>query len=233
MNYVSIREAYDNLMEHPLMRDISLEKVVRYAVEFLGILNVPRTEINKVAVLEVREYRAELPCDFDKVVQVRSLTRHSTYRSTTDTFHMSPIQPWHDGEPYDELTYKLQGRYFHSSVAFDDVEMSYLAIAVDAEGLPMVPEDPKVMRAFELYVKQKWFTVLFDMGKVNQNVLQNIQQEYCWAIGSAESSINGLTLDDMKTISNELNSLIIRPMEHETGYRHAGDMERTINHRGA
>lgn len=58
MRFTSIREAYDNIMEHPMMRDVTLEKVVRYAVEFLRVLNMPRTKMEKTAVLEVRDYRA-------------------------------------------------------------------------------------------------------------------------------------------------------------------------------
>lgn len=233
MRYVSIREAYDALMEHPLMRDLTLEKVVRYAVEFLRILNVPKTSLQKTAVLAVRDYRAELPCDFEKPMQLRSLTRGKAYRGTTDTFHHSPLQPWHDGEPFDELTYRLQGNYLYSSVAVDDAEMAYEAIAVDGDGLPMIPDDAKVMRAFELYVKQKWFTMMFDMGKVAQNVIQNIQQEYCWAIGAAQSSLNNPSLDEMTTLVNELTSLVSRPVEHDYGYRHAGDREVIKNQRGS
>ena len=233
MRFTSIREAYDNIMEHPMMRDVTLEKVVRYAVEFLRVLNMPRTKMEKTAVLEVRDYRAELPCDFEKEIQLRSLTRHSAYRSTTDTFHMSRIKPWHDGEPFDELTYRIQGGTVHSSVAFDDVELSYYALAVDSEGLSLMPDDARVMRAFELYVKQKWFTMLFDMGKILVSSLQNVQQDYCWAVGQAQAAMNELSLDEMETLMNEMNSFVMRPMEHRDGYRHAGDKERMVNQRGS
>ena len=61
-------------------------------------------------------------------------------------------------------------------MAFDDVELAYYALAVDSEGLPMLPDDARVMRAFELYVKQKWFTMLFDMGKILVSSLKNVQE---------------------------------------------------------
>ena len=35
VRYCSVRRVLDDLMEHPMLNDISLEQVVRYAVRFI------------------------------------------------------------------------------------------------------------------------------------------------------------------------------------------------------
>jgi hypothetical protein len=47
----------------------------------------------------------------------------------------------------------------------------------------MIPDDSSFIRALELYIKKQVFTVLFDMGKIQQPVYNNVCQEYSFAVG--------------------------------------------------
>lgn len=73
----------------------------------------------------------------------------------------------------------------YTSIREGEIEMAYRAVMVDEEGYPMIPDDGVFPVALSLYIKKKHFTVLFDMGKISQQVLNNTQQEYCWAVGQA------------------------------------------------
>lgn len=107
-------------------------------------------------------------------------------------------------------TYKIQGNCLFTNIQNDDIDVAYIGIPVDEEGFPMILDNSSYLRALELYIKKQWFTILFDMGKIQGPVLQNVQQEYAWAVGDCESEFNRMTVDQaeyfystMKNIHNE------------------------------
>ena len=80
-----------------------------------------------------------------------------------------------------DYTYKIQGSVIYTSLKEGTIEISYRAIlslwafAVDDEGSPLIPEKSSFTRALELYIKNQCFTILFDLGKINQAVYANVQ----------------------------------------------------------
>ena len=215
-------------MEHPLLQDVTMERVIKYAADFMQIVGVPKMFDNKTAKLEVTKYKAELPCDFYSILGVRMSDSHIAFRATTDIYHLSD-----DKEPadnYRDLTYKLQGNYIFTSIEEGEIEISYLSIPVDDEGLPMIPDNVKYINALELYIKKRLFTILFDQQKLHQSVLQNVQQEYAWAVGQAQNDLIKPSIDEMESISNMWNQLIWSVTDHRNGFRDSGNKEYLRRH---
>lgn len=141
---------------------------------------------------------------------------NKAFRYATDTFHMSDIKSHLD------LTYKIQGGYIFTSIKEGTVELSYKAILIDNEGFPMIPDNSKFTRALEAYIKKQWFTILFDMGKLQPAVLQNTQQEYAWAVGACETEFQKMSLDKAESFYNSWTTLIPRTNEHYRGFASNG-----------
>lgn len=230
-NYISIRQIIDNCLHHPLLQDLTLERAVAYTVDFIRIIGMPPMFIEKTAELEIENYRARLPCDFHEMIQVR--TNHEkcghyvggVFRYSTDNFHMSDNK--HDSPDY---TYKIQGSVIYTSLKEGTIEIAYRALAVDDEGYPLIPDKSSFTRALELYIKKQCFTILFDLGKINQAVYANVQQEYAWAVGQAQSDLIRPSIDEMQSITNALNTLVPRVNEHSKGFITDGSMERIRKH---
>lgn len=226
-DYVSIRQIIDNCLHHPLLQDLTLERAVAYTVDFLRIVGMPPIFLEKTTELEVEDYRAKLPCDFHEMIQVR--TNHEkcghyvggVFRYSTDDFHMSDNK-------YEspELTYKIQGTVIFTSIKEGIIEISYRAIALDDEGYPLIPDKSSFTRALELYIKKWCFTTLFDLGKINQAVYNNVQQEYAFAVGQAQSDLVRLSIDEMQSFTNSWNTLVTRTTEHNSGFVNNGTQER-------
>lgn len=142
--------------------------------------------------------------------------KNATFRHATNTFHMSDIKSDID------LTYKIQGGYIFTSIKEGTVELSYKAVLIDNEGFPMIPDNSKFTRALEAYIKKQWFTILFDMGKLQPAVLQNIQQEYAWAVGACETEFQKMSLDKAESFYNSWATLIPRKNEHYRGFASNG-----------
>ena len=188
-----------------------------YALDFLRIVGMPNIFIEKVIPLEIKNYRALLPCDFHEMIQVRLTDkdiRNNIFIYSSNNFHYSENK-----EDAVTLTYKIQGNVIYTSLKECNIEIVYRAIAIDEDGYPLIPDSSAVTRALELYIKKQCFTILFDLNKINQNVYQNTQQEYAWAVGQAQSDLVRPSLDEMQSITNSLNTILVRNNEHNKGFK--------------
>lgn len=226
INYISIKQVLDDLLVHPMLQDLTFERAVNYAVHFIQIIGAPNEFEQKVEVINIENYRGLLPCDFYEMIQVRTCKNKDippiVFRYTTDSFHLSNCK---ERDDYSDLTYKLQGNVIFTSIKECQVEIFYNAIKVDKEGYPMIPNNSSFIQALELYIKKQMFTILFDQGKINQNVLQNTQQEYAWYVGQAQRDINMPTVDQMESICNMWTQLLQRNNIHSKGMKHLGRKE--------
>lgn len=213
-------------MRNPIMQDINLEAVVDYAVDFMRVVGVPKTFLDKTEVLDIKEYRAELPCDFYKIIQIRPYDDvqgpdyHHAYRYTTDSFHMSASK-----SDWTDITYKLQGNcLFFSTPENGKVEVAYKALPVDKDGYPLIPDDSFYSRALEAYIKKEYYGMLFDQGKLTVAVMSRADQQYAWYVGQAQSELIMPSIDEMESITAMWNRFVDVD-QHRHGFLHEGTQE--------
>lgn len=223
--YISLKVVMDNIMDHPMLKDISFERVINYTQSFMRIVGCPRMFEEKTALVEIKNYRGQLPCNFNDIIQVRTHSscdrkNYGVFRHTTDSFHMSDNKQ----DSFD-LTYKIQGNVIFTSIKEGVIEIAYNAFAVDSDGYPLIPDNSSFINALELYIKKKQFNVLFDTGKISQAVYNQVCQDYAWAVGQAQSDLIRPTIDQMQSITNSLNTLIWRVTEHKSGFVNNGSAE--------
>lgn len=210
--YISIRVVMDKLLRHPMLQGLSLEATVDYAIDFMRIVGCPAIFTEKTVFIEIENYKGLLPDDFYDIIQVRSNSR--TFRYSTNSFHMSEDKSFYDLNP----TYKIQGDYIFTSLKEGEIEIAYTAIETDDCGFPMIPDNSKFIRALEAYIKKQWFTILFDLGKIQHPQLQVIQQEYAWAVGACESEFQKLSLDKAESFFNSWRTMLTSTNQHQTGF---------------
>lgn len=224
--YISIKTVLDNILDHPMLKEVSFERAINHTVNFMRILGCPRMFEEKVTLVDIKNWRGALPCDFNDIIQVRTHSscdrkNYGVFRYATDNFHMSENK-----QGSFDLTYKIQGNVIFTSIKEGVIEIAYNAFAIDSEGYPLIPDNSTFIRALELYIKKQCFTTLFDLGKINQAIYQNVCQEYAWAVGQAQSDLIRPTIDQMQSITNALNTLIPRINEHDNGFVNNGFQEK-------
>lgn len=224
--YISIKTVLDNILDHPMLKEVSFERAINHTVNFMRILGCPRMFEEKVTLVDIKNWRGALPCDFNDIIQVRTHSscdrkNYGVFRYATDNFHMSENK-----QGSFDLTYKIQGNVIFTSIKEGVIEIAYNAFAIDSEGYPLIPDNSTFIRALELYIKKQCFTTLFDLGKINQAIYQNVCQEYAWAVGQAQSDLIRPTIDQMQSITNALNTLIPRINEHDNGFVNNGSQEK-------
>ena len=253
--YASLEVIADKLLRHPMMRGISYEAIIDYAIDFMRIVQCGGFFEDRCTIIKIENYKGLLPQDFFEIKQLRLLSNslweaeqeeeygyrngelipleiyhdklddynnlvYKTcivsnpviFKHATDSFHMSA------NRSYNDYVYKIQGDYIFTSIKEGMVEIAYEAILLDEAGYPLIPDNSKFTRALQAYIKKEWFTILFDSGSIQGNVLQNTQQEYAWAVGACESEYQKMTLDKAESFYNSWRTMLPRTREHSRGF---------------
>jgi hypothetical protein len=218
IKYTNINQILDEVHRHPLMRDVTLEQVVSYLVTFLGLYGLPDMYIDKEELIHIEDYRALLPCDLVSITQVKDCKSSRCMRSMTDNFLSKE-------EIRQENTFKTQGTVIYTSFKKGDILIAYRAIPLDENGFPKLIDNPVFLDTFRLFIKKEVFTILFDLGKISQQSLQNVQQEYSWRAGQLNSEFTIPNESEMESITRMWNTLIPRMREFDKGFKNLGNRE--------
>ena len=259
IRYTTIKRVLDNLLSHPLLSDVNLEQAVRYTIRFISLHGYPKLYQDKIVNVDIHDFRGELPCDLISIIQVKDLHSHTCLRSMTDNFtpgmreHKLPrtdrpmgreriknriglddkTGPWyipHAHKYHHEPAFKTQGRIIYTSFPEGVVEIAYKSIPVDDDGYPLLIDNENYLAALEAYIKKQVFTVKFDTGKINGNVLQNAQQEYAWLAKQLESEFTVPSVSEMESITRMINTMIPKVREFDDGFEGLGDREYLRKH---
>lgn len=206
--YTNIREVLSRVLRHPLLQDVSVEQAVQYTVDFLGIFGMPKLYTEKEETIHIEDYRGKLPCDIVSINQVKDSKTGLCMPAITNSFSNSQ----------NTLGFKTQGHVIYTSFKTGDINISYKAIPVDKDGFPLLIDNPVFIKALEAYIKREVFTILFDMGKISPQVLQNAQQQYAWLAGQVQSEFTIPSMSEMESIKNSWCTLLQRTKEFNTGF---------------
>lgn len=212
-NYISINEVLSRILRHPLLQELNLETAIQYTIDFIGTMGIPNVYTDNVALVEIDNHRGKLPCDLVAIIQVRY--KDTCIRQMTDSFIENSQEP----------TFKTKGNIIFTSFKEGKLLISYKAIQTDADGLPMLPDNPVFLKALELYIKKEWFTILFDMGKISQVVFNNTKQEYAFKAGQCRNEFIIPSMSEMESFTRMFNTLLPRTTEFNRSFRDLGNKE--------
>lgn len=250
IRYTSINRVLDDLLDHPMLSDLSLEQAVRHTLRFMSLHGYPEFYQDKIDIVKIHDFRGELPCDLISIIQVRDMKTHICLRSMSDSFphglepvpkphflkpipdgkilHNEYIPPLH--EYFEELSFKTQGRIIYVSFPEGEVEISYRAIPVDEDGFPLLIDNETYLNALEAYIKVKVFTVKFDQQKIPAGIYQNAQQEYAVASKALETEFRTPSYSEAESMARYYQSLIPRVREFDRSFKHLGSRQYIRRH---
>lgn len=230
IQYTNIKRVLDDLLDHPLLRGLTLEQVVRYTLRFVALHGYPKLYKDKEEMVEIKDYRGLLPCDLISIIQVRDCKRGICLRAMTDNFTPNGDSYPKERDRMDELAFKTQGRIIFTSFKDGAVNVAYKAIPVDDMGFPLLVDNETYLNALEAYIKVKVFTVLYDTGKIQAGVLSNAQTEYAWASRQVMMEFTMPSVSEMESISRYLNTMIKPVTSFDQGFKHLGNREYLRRH---
>lgn len=173
--------------------------------------------------VDIEDYRGELPCGLVDVISVREYDTGTGMREATDLFQLSKNRI--DESDIDEYTYSLNDNYIFTNFEEGKVEIAYTAYPTDENGWLLIPDNPAVIDAVKWYVIEKIDYKKFRTGKISQAAYQVSRQQAMWAKGTAETSLNTPSIDEMESLKNMMTRLIPKMKSHHYNYRYSGSQE--------
>lgn len=238
IQYTNIKRVLEDIMDHPLLRDVTLEQVVRYTIRFISKHGYPKLYKDKTDIIEIKDFRGLMPCDLISIIQVKDCKTGVCLASMTDSFEpgddyrgLQRTQEDFRGYRGGNLNFKTQGRVIFTSFSEGEVEIAYKAIPVDEDGFPLLIDNETYLDALEAYIKMKVFTVKFDTGKISAQVLSNAQTEYAGAARQVMMEFTMPSMSEMESITRMWNTMIKSPTHFDNGFRNLGDREYLRRHK--
>ena len=138
------------------------------------------------------------------------------------------------GVPYeDTFTYQVSGDKIFTSFKCGQVEMSYLAFAVDEKGLPMIPQETRFQNAVRDYIAHRLSFKLSIQGKFPPAMSDKLEQNWLFYCQSAANKSRMPSIDQMESLKNQWLRSIPKINEHDSSFRyqHVEEQRYTINSR--
>lgn len=242
IQYTTVHRVLEDLMEHPMLQNITLEQVVKYVLKFISRHGFSKFYQDKVEDVEIHDFRGMLPCDLISIIQVKDLKTDICLRSMTDTFPppdgkkgncTDPMNNMKHHTPYipprrehiEEPSFKTQGQIIYTSFPEGIVSIAYKSTPVDEDGFPLLIDNDTYLDALEGYIKMRVFEIKFDQQKIPAGVFQNAQQQYYASSKLLQSEFNTPSLSEMESISRMWNTMIPKVREFDKAFKHLGDRE--------
>jgi hypothetical protein len=228
VQFTTIQRVLDNLKDDENMQSLTLEQAVRHTIRFIGKHGYPKLYIDKMADVEIHEFRGVLPCDLISIVQVKDTDTGICLRSMTDNF--TPGWPSGKAEVTVELSFKTQGRIIYTSFPEGKVTVAYKSIPVDDDGYPMLVDNESYLDALEAYITMVVLRSRFRAGKVQANVYQDAQQVYAVAARELMTEMTTPSLSEMESISRMMTTMIPQVKHFDNGFKDEGNREYLRRH---
>lgn len=126
----------------------------------------------------------------------------------TDTVHEAYACLPKNNSNHDQITFSLTNNKIYTNIEQGGVFIAYQAIAVDEDCYPLIPDNVKLVRAIESYIKYRWFDILNDMDKISDRKLSKAEADYCWNIGQAQSDMIMPNETEMEALVNSITKLL-------------------------
>jgi len=128
--YITIQELLGELKDHPMLEDLTLERVISYSMSFCRKWGANVLFDEKSITVKADNYRVLLPCDFYELIAVRDHESQISYRASTDVFHYTPDEVYITKTTlvnHETLTYKINGNILFLSTKDNEVDIVYQA----------------------------------------------------------------------------------------------------------
>jgi len=225
---VSIGNILWKVLKQPIVQDLKYEDAAEYAIEYLRLIGAALSFEDKVQRVKLNNYKGLLPVN---LINIKGITYSDhecdggiAMRYASNIYH-TDIQNNRDCDVFQEYTYITQNNVITTSIKDGWINISYSALATDEFGYPLIPDNESFKVALEYYIIHRTLEGLWSMGKITDKVFQYYEQKRHYYSAQATNSMQIKNMDQMETMFNALNRMIIDVNPHETFYKNFGNRE--------
>lgn len=232
--YTTISRVLENIIRDTgFTNEINFSDAIEWAYRAMQFIGAPQIYIQKVTdgnvelghpePLVVSNYRAELPCDMQSIIQIREYCNRQSMTTTSYNFAMSENLKEIGG--MSTLQYTINDNYIFTNFKDGQLEVAYWAFPTDSEGYPAIPDDERYLKAIESYIIERIARKLWLQDKISDAKYKALEQDWLFYVRSAKSRAQMPSIDDMERLKNQVLRLITHTDRHRTQFVQLGDEE--------
>ena len=223
---ISIGNILWKVLKQPIVQDLKYEDAAEYAIEYLRLIGAALSFEDRVTRIKLNSYKAPLP---PNIINIRGIKYSNcecdggvAMRYASNIYHtdINGCEP--GGQEY---TYITQNNVLTTSMKDGWVNVSYSAISTDDFGYPLIPDNESFKVGLEYYIIHRTLEGLWSMGKITDKVFQYYEQKRHYYSAQATNSMTIKNMDQMETMFNALNRMIVDVNPHQTFYKNFGVKE--------
>lgn len=198
-----------------LYRDLNMQEerdhfdMIEWIAEALSFINTFQQYCQKQAVLEVKDYRALIPCDLHALIQIehKGIAVNMIEGSFDPNTAFLKEQGGSPGQTNTNFSfgYRVNGRWLVFNFREGKVNVSYLGIMTDEEGYPMIPDRVEFKQALFWYLLRQLILGGFIHPEFNFDKADSQWKMYC---GQAKGAGNMLDLGGMEAAARQVQMLV-------------------------
>ncbi len=246
--HIPIGRVLYRAMRNPHAEDLTGEMAAEYAFELIRLLGIPLSYGDQSVYSEIDNYRVKLPNNLLYIRGIRfkvdsvdpeeneedteaeeffeGLERQLEGRVNwipvkyTGNIYQSSYhcEDYLDYECKTDITYTINNNYAFLSEPTGAIEISYRGLILDEEGYPMIPDNQPFENALYYYILKEHFFPLVGVGKISQYFYEKLEQEYTWAAGKAQNSLQLAGMEHWEATMNGIRRFIQYQNFSDYGY---------------
>lgn len=184
--------------------------------------------------LDITDFKAKLPCDFHALEQIAVNGYAAKYAGNTfhhlkdgcactvqdNTKDDLTLFPDNFGNEFmvnagtkdvgfmQGYTYDINDNFLTLNARTGKVCIAYLAIPVDADGFPMIPDDISYREAITKYITMKLDYIQWRSGKAADKLFAHSEREWLWYCAQAKGKASMPSLEKLESIKKQWVKLI-------------------------
>lgn len=248
--YISSKAIIDKIYRDYGFRptDIDEEAVLENIYDVMMLIGVPTAFVDEESVVEITNYRGELPCGLIDLTSLRLHGQQIALQYSSDRFYMDHTNapattgidnnaPYVDqystmpsimgaGTSNKTFTYTINNGYIFTNWQTGSIDIVYKAFPTDENGWPEIPDNVRYTKAVEAYVAERIGFKQWMKGELTDKVYAKLEQERLWYIPSAANALRIPGLDQMESIKNQWLTLIPNITQQAYGFRYLNRRQR-------
>ena len=223
---ISVGNILWKVLKQPIVQDLKYEDAAEYAIEYLRLIGAALSFEDRVERIKLSNHKGLLPSN---LINIRGIAYSNcecdggvAMRYASNIYHtdINGCEP--GGQEY---TYITQNNVVTTSMKDGWINISFSALATDEFGYPLIPDNESFKVALEYYIIHRTLEGLWSMGKITDKVFQYYEQKRHYYSAQATNSMTIKNMDQMETMFNALNRMIVDVNPHQTFYKNFGVKE--------
>jgi len=210
------------------LKEVDNFLIAEHVFDAMGLIGSSLAYENKVTdgvmsnqdPITITNHRGELPCDLFEINSCKEGTYSYAMIEDTSTFQQQMNDSTTSDDRSHPITYSVRGGYIFTKFQTGTVVLDYIAFPTDTDGLPLIPDNVRYIRAVVSYVAERIGLKLWMEDKIAEKKYRHLEQDWFFNVGSAGVASKMPRMDKHESIKNMMVRMIHNSHHHMFQHKH-------------